>query len=106
MKKIILLIVLSYSFASHAFAQDNENFRMILKDDWQMQSALKDPSPGSNISQSQFEPKSWYKISVPSTVIAGLLANHVYDFDPFFGMNFEKLNDPASGSSMVVQEGI
>jgi exo-1,4-beta-D-glucosaminidase len=94
MKKIILLTVLAI-FAGHSFAQDNESFRMILKDGWQMQSAMKDPSPGSNVSQAQFDPKSWYKISVPSTIIAGLLANHVYDFDPFFGMNFEKLNDPA-----------
>jgi len=60
-----------------------------------MQSSLKDPSPAVSISQDKFDSKSWYKISVPSTIIAGLLANHVYDFDPFYGMNFEKLNDPA-----------
>jgi exo-1,4-beta-D-glucosaminidase len=32
-------------------------------------------------------------VSVPTTVIAGLLANKVYDFDPFYGRNFEKLAD-------------
>src|SRR6201996_6182608 len=94
MKKIVLLIALAL-FINYSFAQDNETFRMILKDDWQMQSALKDPSPAATISQDKFEPKGWYKISVPSTIIAGLLANKVYDFDPFYGMNFEKLNDPA-----------
>ena len=60
-----------------------------------MQSSLKDATPAATISQGQFTPKDWYKISVPSTIIAGLLANKVYDFDPFYGMNFEKLNDPA-----------
>jgi exo-1,4-beta-D-glucosaminidase len=94
MKKIVLLIALAL-FINYSFAQDNETFRMILKDNWQMQSALKDHSPAATISQDKFEPKGWYKISVPSTIIAGLLANKAYDFDPFYGMNFEKLNDPA-----------
>src|ERR1700744_1953472 len=94
MKKIVLLIALAL-FINYSFAQDNETFRMRLKDDWQMQSSLKDPSPANSISQDKFDPKGWYKISVPSTIIAGLLANKVYDFDPFFGRNFEKLNDPA-----------
>ena len=88
---IILLLVLG----SQAFAQTSENYRMILKDDWQMQSALKDVSPGSTISESKYAPKGWYKVTVPTTIIAGLLANKVYDFDPFYGMNFEKLKDPA-----------
>ena len=96
MKKLIFVIALSlFSYYSFAQSGQTETFRIILKDDWQMQSALKDPSPAGNISQDKFDPKGWYKISVPSTIIAGLLANKVYDFDPFYGMNFEKLNDPA-----------
>ncbi|MGZ3833853.1 MAG: glycoside hydrolase family 2 protein [Mucilaginibacter sp.] len=96
MKKLILVLILSLFF-SYSFAQSGqtETFRMILKDGWQMQSSLKEPSPASSISLDKFEPKGWYKISVPSTIIAGLLANKVYDFDPFYGMNFAKLNDPA-----------
>ena len=46
MKKFGLVILLSL-FICQAFAQDSENFRMILKDDWQMQSALKVPAAGS-----------------------------------------------------------
>ncbi|MFI5159901.1 MAG: glycosyl hydrolase 2 galactose-binding domain-containing protein [Sphingobacteriales bacterium] len=94
MKKLGLVITLSL-FLLQAFAQDSENFRMILKEDWQMQSALKVPAAGNTISQAKFIPKGWYKVSVPTTIIAGLLANNAYDFDPFYGMNFEKLKDPA-----------
>jgi len=93
MKKIILVGTLAL-IVNHALAQHNETFRMIFKDGWQMQSTTKDPTPGSNISQDKFNARDWYKISVPSTVIAGLLANHVYDFDPFFGRNLEKLSNP------------
>ncbi len=58
-----------------------------------MQSAVSDASVGGQISNADFKTDKWYKVSVPTTVIAGLLANKVYDFDPFYGKNFEKLND-------------
>ncbi len=92
MKKFGLVILLSL-FICQAFAQDIENFRVILKEDWQMQSALKVSAAGSAISRAKFIPKGWYKVSVPTTIIAGLLANKAYNFDPFYGMNFEKLKD-------------
>jgi len=93
MKKFLLLIALAF-LADCSFAQ-SESFRMLLKDDWQMQSVLKDATPAAMVSQAQFSPKGWYKISVPSTIIGGLMANKAYNFDPFYGQNFEKLNDPA-----------
>lgn len=93
MKKLGLVITLSLFFLQ-AFAQDSETYRMILKDDWHMQSATKVTANGNTISQSKFQPQGWYKVSVPTTIIAGLLANKAYNFDPFYGMNFEKLNDP------------
>ncbi|HTI60432.1 glycoside hydrolase family 2 protein [Mucilaginibacter sp.] len=95
MKRFSLMIILSSLFVYQSFAQTTESHRMILKDGWQMQSVTKDASPGSAISQTKFVPKGWYKVTVPTTIIAGLLANKVYDFDPFMGMNFEKLKDPA-----------
>jgi len=93
MKKLVLFFV-SALLVNYSFAQDNETHRMVLKDGWQMQSVTKDATPGATVSQAQFEPKGWYKISVPSTIIAGLLANHEYDFDPLFGRNLEKLSNP------------
>src|SRR5436190_20500399 len=72
----------------------SENFRMILHDDWRMQSSRTDSSStGTQISQKDFPVKSWYKITVPSTIIAGLLGNNEYKFDPFYSKNFEKLAD-------------
>jgi exo-1,4-beta-D-glucosaminidase len=72
---------------------------MILHDGWQLQSSTTISAKGAAISQPAFKPAGWYKISVPTTIIAGLLANKVYDFDPFYGMNFEKLKDPKLDST-------
>src|ERR1700744_4077360 len=94
MKKLALIVLLGL-FGRYAFGQEEatENYRQFLKSDWNMQSAVTDASPGSQISKAGFKADSWYKVSVPTTVIAGLIANKVYDFDPFYSRNFEKLND-------------
>ena len=93
MKKISLIFFWSL-IVTNAFAQSDENFRMILKDGWQMQSKTVVADGGDAITKVGYTASGWYKVSVPTTIIAGLLANKVYDFDPFYGMNFEKLKDP------------
>jgi exo-1,4-beta-D-glucosaminidase len=93
MKKLLFLLP-SIVVVTHAFGQSrSENFQMILHDDWRMQSSLTDKATGAQISQNGFATTSWYKITVPSTIIGGLLANKEYNFDPFYGKNFEKLAD-------------
>src|SRR5580693_9324230 len=94
MKKIWLMTAALMLIVAGAFPQSSENFRMILKDGWQMQSTVKITDAGATISRTGYQPSGWYKVSVPTTIIAGLLANKVYNFDPFYGMNFEKLKDP------------
>ena len=93
MKKLFFFLC-PVIFAQQLFSQSRtESFRMILHDDWRMQSSLTDNATGDKISQKDFPVKNWYKITVPLTFIAGLLANHEYNFDPFYGKNFEKLAD-------------
>jgi len=94
MKKLILL-ALSCFAAQYAFSQneETENYRVFLKEGWTMQSAATDAATGKAISAPGFQTANWYKVSVPTTVIAGLIANKVYNFDPFYGRNFEKLAD-------------
>lgn len=92
-KKFGLAAIFSLAFGQ-AFAQRSESSAMILKNDWTMQSATKVSDAGPAISQGGYSPSGWYKVNVPTTIIGGLMANKVYDFDPFFGMNFERLADP------------
>lgn len=76
------------------FAQTAGGSDMVLKDGWEMQSATAVSAGGDMVSKADYATTGWYKVSVPTTIIAGLLANKVYDFDPMYGMNFEKLKDP------------
>jgi exo-1,4-beta-D-glucosaminidase len=98
MKKIGF-IVLSLFTIIQSFAQSSEHFSLLLKDGWQMQSSTKVTDDGASISRSGYKTLSWYKVSVPTTVIAGLLSNNSYNFDPFYDRNFEKLKDPKLDST-------
>jgi len=62
--------------------------KLVLEDGWQMQSEGKVADGGPALSVAGYPAMGWYNVSVPTTIIAGLLANKVYDFDPFYGMNF------------------
>ena len=72
---------------------------MILRAGWQMQAASLVTGKGAAISEAAYRPAGWYPVSVPTTIIAGLLANKVYHFDPFYDMNFVKLADPKLDST-------
>ncbi|HEY6978007.1 MAG TPA: glycoside hydrolase family 2 TIM barrel-domain containing protein, partial [Chitinophagaceae bacterium] len=95
MKKAIAIAPL-FLFIAVAYTQNDtkENFQWVLKDGWKMQTSLTATAKGEEISQQNFSTKGWYNVSVPTTIIAGLLANDVYNFDPFFGKNLEKISGP------------
>lgn len=95
MKKHSLICFLLVLFFSQAFAQSaTQSYQLKLNTGWHMQSAVTDKSSAKSISSKEFNPTSWYKVSVPTTIVGGLLANDFYKFDPFYAQNFEKLNDP------------
>ena len=82
---VVVSLVMTQSYGQKTFE---------LKTDWRMQSETTVTGGGAEISKAGYSAASWYTVSVPTTIIAGLLANKAYDFDPFYAMNFEKLKDP------------
>jgi len=62
----------------------------MLQEGWQVQSTAQVVEKGTDLSMPGFQPSSWYKTSVPATVMAVLVENKVYK-DPFFGMNFRQI---------------
>ena len=59
---------------------------MPLAEGWALQSSAKVKDPGEVIATAAYKAEGWYPITVPSTVVAGLVKNNVYP-DPYFGMN-------------------
>lgn len=68
--------------------------RIELKDGWLIQSSRAAGDDGGRISTMQYDPRGWYPTAVPSTVLAALVRNQVYQ-DIFLSRNFEGITtDP------------
>ena len=57
---------------------------------WELQSSGKVAETGDLISMPNYQPKGWYSVTVPTTVVAALVKEGVYP-DPNFGMNLREL---------------
>ena len=71
-----------------------------LRDRWFLQSNSKIEVKGEEISRPAFSPKGWHEVTVPSTVVAALVADKTLP-DPFFAMNlrqFEGVTYPIGGN--------
>jgi len=83
---VILLIII----APLSKAQTPVEEKIFLRNNWAIQSSANVLSGGREISSSGYKTEGWYPTSVPSTILAALVANKVYP-DPYYGTNFNKL---------------
>jgi exo-1,4-beta-D-glucosaminidase len=60
-----------------------------LREGWQLQSSAKVKAAGEEVTAAAFKPEGWLPITVPSTVVAGLVANKVLP-EPYEGMNIRQ----------------
>jgi exo-1,4-beta-D-glucosaminidase len=79
-------VALLFSCTSKINAQD----KILLKDNWAIQSSVEVKADGKAISMADFKLGKWYPATMPSTVLAALVENKVYP-DPYFGTNIETL---------------
>jgi exo-1,4-beta-D-glucosaminidase len=90
-KSLLTLLALSVATSgSLAGAASGPESRIGLKEGWAIQSSAQISDQGEAISTVGYAPKQWYSTTVPSTVFAALVQNHVYP-DPYFGMNLRSI---------------
>jgi exo-1,4-beta-D-glucosaminidase len=85
-----LLFLISVFLSSNIFSQSSSGNIIFLHDHWTIQSSANITDNGKSISLPGYAAKGWYPTSVPSTVLASLVANKVYP-DPYYGNNFFEL---------------
>ncbi len=90
MKRFIFFATLAFSFQI-IFGQKTRNGNIMLRTGWFMQSVLDVKESGKVLSGPGFLQKNWWPVTIPSTIIAGLLQNKKYDFDPFYADNLQKI---------------
>src|SRR5438552_7879868 len=92
-RAVLALVLCSISLLGSSHAQSPRKIpiaqpetTLTLRDGWSLQSSCKVDKPGEVISTQKFLPTGWYTVRIPTTVVAALVAHHVYP-DPDFGMN-------------------
>ncbi len=93
LRSLILPALCTFLLVSTGFAQSgNWSFKdSELKDNWQLQSSFKVQQPGDVVSTSEFDPKDWYSVEVPTTVLAALVKKGVYK-NVYFNRNLSKID--------------
>ena len=88
---VVSLLVLSGACFGQASAPSAPvPAKIVLGDNWLLQSSCKVKATGEQISSSSFRPVEWHKSRVPSTVLAALVADKTYP-DPYFAMNLRSI---------------
>jgi hypothetical protein len=90
MKKLIysvaLLIITNNLFPTGLFAQQG-TVKQVKLSNFDLQSSALISATGAELSNIQYHsPVYWFPVKVPSTVLTGLVANHIYP-DPYLGLN-------------------
>ncbi len=86
MKISSLLLLLLFIVLQNSFAQ-NQKIRQEKLTQFRLQSSELIQVPGEIISTAAYHPNVyWFPVTVPSTVLTGLVANRIYP-DPYSGMN-------------------
>jgi exo-1,4-beta-D-glucosaminidase len=83
---LILLSLTGAAFSQDAKAGHRAEGTLTLREGWALQSSGKVDEKGETLSSPGFQPKNWYTVTVPTTVVAALVEHKVYP-DPFFGTN-------------------
>src|SRR4051812_27427535 len=86
--RAVALFLLTAMLVSGASAANNN--RIDLHHGWHIESSAKVKQTGAEISKVGYSTAGWHAATVPTTVVAALVADHTFP-DPYFGKNFRDL---------------
>lgn len=85
-------------------SQTPEGEKLLLRDNWAIRSSKDLSIGGKAISIAGYQIDGWYPTTVPSTVLAALVANKVYN-DPYFGTNINDIPGKITDRRYEMPEG-
>ncbi|HEV2489408.1 MAG TPA: hypothetical protein VGT03_06350 [Candidatus Acidoferrales bacterium] len=86
----LLLMLIFVGRLAVAQSASEPGAKLYLRAGWQLQSSCQVQATGAEISTPGFQAAGWHSTSVPSTVVAALVADGTYP-DPNYGINLRKI---------------
>ncbi len=89
MKPCPTLQLVAALLAAKAASAVQPDQKLLLRENWSLQSAAQISAQPDAISTAGFKPEGWHRTTVPATLLAALVADKTYP-DPFFGDNIRR----------------
>src|SRR4029077_16701278 len=90
-RNCLILAVLACCLLTQSAAPEADHAeRFYLRAGWAIQSSAGVPQTGEILSTAGFKPDGWHPATIPSTVVAALVADKTYP-DPYFGKNLRAI---------------
>ncbi|HWW50931.1 MAG TPA: hypothetical protein VN044_04275, partial [Verrucomicrobiae bacterium] len=86
----VLLALFAVSALSFAESPEGASSKLPLHSGWMLQSSCRTTATGGSISTQGFDTDGWHATTVPSTVVAALVADKTFR-DPYFGNNLRSI---------------
>jgi exo-1,4-beta-D-glucosaminidase len=83
-------VAIAFLFVGPVTAAGQAANRHLPGGDWRLRSSANLEATGAEVSRPGFDASSWYRVTVPNTVVGALVENGTYK-DPYFGMNLRSL---------------
>jgi len=87
--RVVFVLVAQFASAQHTPRSSPQILKLPLAEGWTLASSSKVDQSGEVLSKPAFQPRNWYTVSVPTTVVSALVKHKVLP-DPFFGMNLRQ----------------
>ena len=87
----VLLVLGLVALATAATPETSAIPKMLLRQDWAIQTSSDVREGGGVLSTEGFKPRGWYSATLPSTVLNALVQDRVYP-DPYHGMNLRSIS--------------
>jgi len=89
-KSLFCILMIAGTFLYSCTSQVDNHQKMLLHNNWAIQSSAEVMEDGEMISMPDYQPEKWYPATIPSTVLGTLVENGLFP-DPYYGTNVEKL---------------
>jgi exo-1,4-beta-D-glucosaminidase len=87
---VIFIAIVALVPCAHAQVSVEARSETELRDGWMLQSSCKVKAAGARISRPGFGARDWHNVTVPSTVVAALVADETFR-DTYFGENLRSI---------------
>ena len=99
----LLSVIMIFTIFSCTKNSNTDSNILKIKTNWNIISSAKTDAKGAEISSADFSTADWYAVNVPTTVLAALVKNKVYN-NPYYGLNLKSIPGYREGRWLAMKK--